>query len=72
MASNWSREKHASLQPGQFTPTRTRKEILWWLIEIWEKFSLEIVQNSFTASGYFFEDNVDYYGDTESESDVES
>ena len=70
--SNWRSEKHASLEPGQLIPTPTRKEILCWLKEIWEQFPLEIVKNSFSGSGYFFEDTVDYSGGTESESDVES
>ena len=70
--SNWRSEKHASFEPGQLMPTPTRKEILCWLKEIWEQFPLEIVKNSFTGNGYFFEDTFDYSGDIESESDVES
>ena len=70
--SNWRSEKHASLEPGQLMPAPTRKEILCCLKERWEQFPLEIIKNSFTGSGYFFEDTVDYSGDTESESDVES
>ena len=70
--SNWRSGKHASLEPGQLMLTLTRKEILCWLKEIWEQFPLEMVQNSFTGSGYFFENTVDYSGDTGSESEVES
>ncbi len=29
---------------------------------------MEIVENSFTGSGYIFEDNIDHSGETESES----
>ncbi len=70
--SAWRREKHASLQPGQLLPSRTKKEIVRWLKAIWEEFPIQIVKNSFRGSGYFFEDTIDYSGETESESDVES
>ena len=63
--SNWRSEKHASLETAQLMPTPIRKEIS-------ERFYLKIVKNSFTGSGYFFEGTVDYSGDTESESDIES
>ena len=53
-------------------PTPTGKEILCWLKEMWEQFPSEIVKNSFTGRSYFFGDAVDYYGETASESDVES
>ena len=36
------------------------------------EFPIQIVKNSFTRSGYFTDDTVDYSGDGESESDVES
>ena len=36
-----------------------------------EEFPIEIVKNSFTASGYVFEDGVDHTEDTESESDMD-
>ena len=53
-------------------PLFSNHEIVCWLKEIWEQFPLEVVKNSFTGSGYFFEDTVHYSGDAESESDVES
>ncbi len=43
--------------------------MLIWLKEIWDEFPVEIVKNSFTGSGYYFEDGIDYSGETESESD---
>ena len=49
-----------------------RKEILCWLKEIREQLPLEIVNNSFTGSSYFFEDTVYFSGNIESETDVES
>ena len=70
-ASDWRRERHASLGDGEKLARPTRKEILLWLLEIWEQFPTEIVKYSFTASGYVFEDGVDYTVDTESESEVD-
>ena len=45
-----------------------RKDVLLWLKKIWEEFPVEIVKNSFTGSGYYFEDGIDYSGEMESES----
>ena len=53
-------------------PAPARTDILIWLKTIWEEFPIEIVKNSFLGSGYFYEDGVDYSGDTESESDIDS
>ena len=53
-------------------PSPSRKDTVGWLKEIWDQFRVEIVKNSFTGSGYFFEDTVDYSRDTESESDIQS
>ena len=36
------------------------------------EFSIQIVKNPFTGSRYFFDDTVDYSGNTELEYDVES
>ena len=52
-------------------PCPKRKEILQWLEVIWEEFPIEIVKNSFTGSGYVYEDGVDYSGETESDSETE-
>ena len=52
--------------------SRNRKNIACWLKEIWGEFPIQIVMNSLTESGYFFEDTADYSRDTEFESDVES
>ena len=67
--SDWRREKHKNLRPGQLLPSPTRKDIVNWLDEIWQQFPVQIVKNSFRGSGYFFENTVDYSGETESESD---
>ena len=69
--SNWRREKPYALEPGEKLLAPKRKDMLLWLKTIWESFPTEIVQFSFTGSGYYFEDNVDYSGDTESESEAE-
>ena len=50
----------------------SRKDVACWLKKICDELAIEITKNSFTVNGYFFEDTVDYSGDTESESDVES
>ena len=68
-AANWRREKHNLLLPGEKLPCPKRKDVLIWLKEIWDEFPVEIVKNSFTGSGYYFEDGIDYSGETESESD---
>ena len=42
-----------------------------YLVEkFWSEFPIQIVRNSFTASGYFYENGIDYFGETESESDA--
>ena len=69
-ASNWRKEKHRLLTPGSKLPTPTRIGVLNWLKKIWKEFPTQIVQNSFTGSGYFYEDGIDYSGETESESDA--
>ena len=68
---SWGSEKFSSLRPAELLPPPTRKQIVSWLQDIWEKFPIQIVTNSFTENGYFLDDTVDYYGDAESESDVE-
>ena len=69
--SQWRRDQHSSLLPGQKLPTPTRKDIVGWLKQIWDEFPVQIVKNSFTGSGYFYEDTVDYSGDTESDSELD-
>ena len=59
---DWRREKHTELRSGELMPSPARKEVVRSLKEIWDQFPIEIVKNSFTGSGYFFEDTVDYRG----------
>ena len=68
-AANWRREQPKLLESGKKLPSPKRKDVLNWLKEIKDKFRVEIVKNSFTGSGYNFEDVVDYSAETESESD---
>ena len=37
-------------------PSPKRKDVLNWLKEIWDMFPVEIVKDSFTGSGYDFEE----------------
>ena len=53
-------------------PSPSRKDVACWLKEIWDEFPTEIVKNPSTGKGCFFENPVDYSGDTESESEVKS
>ena len=66
-AANWRREQHKLLESG--ISSSKRKDVLNWFKEIWDKFLVEVVKNSFTGSGYYFEDGIDYSAETESESD---
>ena len=70
-ASDWRRERFDNLHPGDKLPAPKRNDVLNWLRTIWEAFPPSIVQNSFTGSGYYYEDNVDYSGDTESDSEAD-
>ena len=51
-------------------PVPKRKGVLNWLKAIRDEFPSYIVQDSFTGSGYFYEGNVHYSGDTESDSEA--
>ena len=70
-ASDWRRKKHDECLPGQKIPSPKRKDVCDWLKKIWAVFPVEIVKNSFTGSGYYYIDGIDYTGETESESDLE-
>ena len=70
-ASDWHRESFHTLHPVGKLPAPKRKDVLNWLKTIWEAFPPSIVQNSFTGSGYYFEDNADYSGDTDSDSEAD-
>ena len=69
IASSWRRARHAELGPGDRLPTPKRKDILEWLSTIWEAIPTEAVKTAFTASGYVFQESVDYTGATESDSE---
>ena len=69
--SDWRSEKHTELRSGELMPSPSRKDMVGWVKKIWDEFPIKIVKNSFTGSGYFFEDTIDYSGDTESEFDEE-
>ena len=43
--------------------------MLNWLKEIWDMFPVEIIKNSFTGSGYYLEDGIDWSAEMESEFD---
>ena len=70
--SDWKIEMGTELRGAELMPSPTRKAVVCWLKEIWYEFPIEIVKNSFTGSGNSFEDTVDYSGEIESESDLES
>ena len=70
-ASDWRREKHSLLGPGRKLPSPDRKDILLWLRKIWKEFPVSIVRNSCIGSGYYYEDGIDYNGETESDSDID-
>ena len=70
-AFDWRWERFDNLHRTNKLPATKRKDVLNWLKNIWEAFSPSIVQNSFTGSGYYYEDNFDYNGDTASDSDVD-
>ena len=71
-AFRWRRDRHASLSPGMKMPSPKRQDVLIWLKRIWDEFPVEIVKNSFTGSGYLFEDGIDYSGETESETESDT
>ena len=70
-AANWRRKQHMSLSAGDTIRSPKRKDVFEWVKKIWEKFPVEIVKNSFIGSGYYFEEGIDYSGETESESDID-
>ena len=54
--ANWRREQYNLLESGKKLPSPKWKDVLNWLKEIWDTILVEIVKNSFTGSGYYFED----------------
>ena len=68
-AANWRREQYNLLKSGKRLPSPKRKDVLNWLEEICDLFPVEIVKNSFTESGYYFEDGIDWNAEIGSKSD---
>lgn len=68
--SHWRRAKIALLVPGEKFHHLPWKEVLTWLQEIWQEFLPEIVNISFSGSGYACENNVIYNRDTESDDEI--
>ena len=66
---DWRSERHDALLLDRKMPSPKRKEILEWLKNIWKRFSVEIVRNSFTGYGYFFEEGINCETELETESD---
>ena len=58
-AANWRSEQYNLLESGKKLPSPKRKDVLNWLKEVWDTFLVEICKNSFTGSGYYFEDGID-------------
>ena len=70
---NYSKiKKHSLLGPGDKLPSLDRKVILTWLRNIWNEFPFSIVRNSFIESGHYYEDSIDYNGETESDFGLEN
>ena len=69
--SIWIIEKFSSLCLDELLPSPIRKQIVSRLQEIWKRLSIQIVKNLFTGNEYFFDDEVDYSGDTKSKSILE-
>lgn len=56
------RIRHSALNTEQKIPSQKPIDVLRWLKSIWQEFPVGIVKNSFTGSGYYLEDGIDYSG----------
>lgn len=68
--AKWTRANLNQLHLVLDYRTPKRADILQWLAEIWQKFSTKIVKNRFAESGYVYENEMDYSGATDFESDA--
>ena len=67
---NGERKKYVRRTPGDKLPTPKRIDVFNWFKKFWSEFPNQVFQNSSTATGYFYEDGIDYSGETESEIDA--
>ncbi len=68
----WKTARYAGIGPASKLPTPKRVDVVEWLNEVWNNFQSDIVRNSFRGSGYYYDTNVDYSMETESESEASS
>ncbi len=69
--NRWRFQRYESIDPSDRVQSPGRKDICDWLKTIWDEPPTRIVENSFRASAYAYNENFDYSSlNTESESEV--